>query len=198
MDEFKGLLNLVLLIVFVAASVLGPVVERWRRRKEMERRAQRPPPASPEGEAEVEAEVGEAPPPSTGPKLPYEEVLHELFGPYVERRRREAEEARRQAEADVEAEAEAIEVVEEPPPRAPEPVKPSGPRFVHADTSAPAEPRFVHVETTVPLLPRASAGNPGVHRSLDVIVFRNPRLSPGAKLLLASEILGKPRAFRGK
>jgi hypothetical protein len=33
-------------------------------------------------------------------------------------------------------------------------------------------------------------------RSLDEMLFRNPRLTPGAKLLLASEILGKPRGRR--
>lgn len=191
MDEFKGFLNLVLLIVFVAATVLGPLVERWRKRKEMERRAQRPPAAS--SQAEAAAEEPASPKPEA--KLPYEEVLHELFGPYMERRKREAEEARRRAEAEAEAEeeaaAEAIEVVEETPP--PVPAESSGPRFVHAETSAPA---FVHVETTVPRLPTAVAGNRGVQRTLDEIVFRNPRLTPGAKLLLASEILGKPRALR--
>lgn len=187
MDEFKGLLNLVLLIVFVAATVLGPLVERWRKRKEMERRAQRPPAAAPQAETEAE----EPPSPKPEAKLPYEEVLHELFGPYMERRKREAEEARRRAEAEAEEEAEEIEVVEETPP--PAPAESSGPRFVHAETSAPA---FVHAETSVPRLPTAVAGNRGVQRTLDQIVFRNPRLTPGAKLVLASEIMGKPRALR--
>lgn len=194
MDELKGLLNLVLLIVFVAASVLGPVIDRWRKRKELERRAQQPPPATPEGEAEIEAEVGEAPPPAKGPSLPYEEVLHELFGPYMERRKREAEEARRRAEAEAAEAEEEVEVVQETP--RPEPVAAPSAGFVHADTSAPPAPTFVHAETGAPRLPTPAAGRRGVHRTLDEIVFLNPRLTPGAKLLLASEILGRPRGLR--
>ena len=189
MDEFKGFLNLILLIVFVAASVLGPVVERWRKRKEKERRAQQASPAAPE--AEPEADVEPSPPASGGPRLPYEDVLHELFGPYIERRKREAEEAQRREEAEAQAEAEAeeveeVEVVEEPPARPP----------ALANASTPQAPAFQHVEVTVPRLPTATAGHRALHRTLDEIVFRNPRLSPGAKLVLASEILGKPRALR--
>ena len=41
MEDFGGLLKLVIWIVIIAASVLGPLVERWRRKKEEERARQR-------------------------------------------------------------------------------------------------------------------------------------------------------------
>lgn len=168
MDEFRGFLNLVLLILFVAATVLGPLIDRWRKRKEMERRAQRPPAGTPAAEEQTEADVGEAPRPQGN--LPYEEVLHELFGPYMERRKRKAEEAQWEAEPEV------VEVVEEE---------------VRERPVAPPEAVAV-----VPMvLPPPPSARPR-YRSLDEIVFRNPRLSPGAKLLLAAEILGKPRSRR--
>src|SRR5688572_22378276 len=86
--DFKGIANLILVILFIAAAVLGPLIDKWRQKKEAEKRRLE---GKPEGELE--------PPPGPAydedrPRLPYENVLEEVFGPYIERRRRAAQEAR--------------------------------------------------------------------------------------------------------
>jgi len=183
--DFKGLFNLILVILFIAATVLGPLIERWRKKKEAEKRRLE---GKPEGELE--------PPPAPArdqdrPALPYENVLEEVFGPYIERRRRAAQEAA-QAPPDVEEE-EAPEVETDDDIR----------RMREIRRPAP-EPEVVVPEPPEDPFQRLAVGAPAevvIHRtrarSLDEIVFRNPRLSPGAKLLLASEILSNPRARRG-
>lgn len=102
MDDLKGVFNLVIVVVVVAATLLGPIIERWRRRQAELRGAPPPPPPEPEAEPE-----------SKGPTLPYESVVEEIFGPYMARRRA-AHAAREQEEAPEAPEA-AVEVVEEAP-----------------------------------------------------------------------------------
>lgn len=174
-SDFKGLFNLVVLILFVAGAVLGPLVERWRRKKEAERRG-------------TDVEPPPAPAPARDqdrPQLPYENVLEEVFGPYIERRRQAAEEARRAAEDEPPGEEEVDEDEEIRKLRV---------------AKRPAEPA-VAPEPEAPVQRLAEAAGAEVAhrkraRSLDEILFRNSRLSPGAKLVLAGEILGKPRARR--
>jgi hypothetical protein len=154
--------------VILVASLLGPLIERARRRRLKER--------------------GEAPPPGPEPeepKLPYEDLVDQVFGPYMERRR-QVYEARRAAAAEAQAEGEVAEEVEEEVEPEPEaaPAPPPPPRPV---VSALEEARAV---------PLPVVGPPPRGPSIDERLFRNPRLSPGAKLVLAAEILGRPRALR--
>jgi type IV secretory pathway VirB10-like protein len=181
--DFKGFFNLVLVILFIAATLLGPLIERWRKKKEAERRRL-------EGRPEAELEPPPAPAHDEGrPRLPYENVLEEVFGPYIERRRRAAQEA---------SQAPPEEVVEAPEVDPDEEIR----RIREARRPAPEPVAAAAREPEAPVQ-RLAEGAPAevAHRkrdrSLDEIVFRNPRLSPGAKLLLASEILGNPRARRG-
>jgi hypothetical protein len=184
--DLKALFNLVLIILFVAATVLGPLIDRWRKKREAERRRL-------QGQPEEEP----APPPGPAydtedrPKLPYENVLEEVFGPYIERRRRAAQEA---AEAP-------------PEPAAPE-VDPDDEIRRMREARRPAEKVVVappvpeEAPRSIVSMERIRTGRVEAAetvrrvRSLDDILFRNPRLAPGAKLLLASEILGKPRGRR--
>ena len=175
MDDLKALFNIVLLILFVAGSLLGPLVERWRRKKEAERRRL-------EGAPEEEPPPP-PPPPHDGPdrpRLPYEEVLEEVFGPMIDRRRREAEAARQAAEAEPAIEEAPVEEEAPPPPPAP---------------PEPAHTPLVSLEE-LRAAPAIEAPRPRRGRSLEELVFRNARFTPGAKLLVASEILGKPRGLR--
>ena len=179
--DFKGLFNLILVILFIAATLLGPLIERWRKRKEAEKRRLE---GKPEGELE--------PPPGPAydegrPRLPYENVLEEVFGPYIERRRRAAQEAGQAPpevvetpEVDPDEEIRRMRVARRPAPE-PEAVAPE-----------PEEEPVQHLAEGGP----AEMAHRARPRTLDEILFRNPRLSPGAKLLLASEILGKPRSAR--
>ena len=179
--DFKGLFNLILVILFIAATLLGPLIERWRKKKEAERRRL-------EGKPEGELEPPPGPVYDEGrPRLPYENVLEEVFGPYIERRRRAAQEAGQAPpevevapEVDPDEEIRRMRMARRPAPEpevevAPEPEAPAQ----RLAESAPAEVAHRKRE-----------------RSLDEILFRNSRLSPGAKLVLASEILAKPRATR--
>lgn len=173
MDDLKAFFNIVLLILFVAGSLLGPLIERWRRKKEAERRR-------------LEGGPEEEPPPPPAPahdgpdrpRLPYEDVLEDVFGGYIEKRRREAEAARLAAEAEA---AEAVEEVEEETPAPPPEPEPAHKSLVSME----------EVRATKAVEPARTR-----RRSLDEALFLNPRLSPGAKLLVASEILGKPRGLR--
>lgn len=184
--DVKGIANLILVILFIAAAVLGPLIEKWRKKKEAERRRL-------EGKPEGELEPPPGPVYDEGrPRLPYENVLEEVFGPYIERRRRAAHEAS-QAPPAPEVEDDAPEVESDDEIRrmreARRPVE---------EPVAPAPPEEAPQTLVARDEARAAQASPSARprRSLDDLVFRNPRLSPGAKLLLASEILGKPRAAR--
>ncbi len=158
-----------LLVAFmIVATLVGPLLQRWWRRRLQER-----------------GEQVEGPEPAE-PKLPYEDIVDQVFGPYMNRRRA-AYEARRAAAAADEEEAEE----EAPPPPAPEPVI----RRIQAVEEPPARP---------PALPAAaspSESDPAAERprlTLEDRLFANARLSAGAKLVLAAEILHPPRSLRGR
>lgn len=178
--DLKALFNLVLIILFVAATVLGPLIDRWRKKKEAERRRL-------EGRPESEPEPP-APAPAYDtedrPRLPYENVLEEVFGPYIERRRKAAQEAREAQVLEEEPEADPDEEI-----RRMREVRPPAPEAAAVEPEAPPQ-RLEEAPPAASAAPRERA------RSLDEILFRNPRLSPGAKLLIAAEILGKPRSRR--
>ncbi len=151
----QDVLKVAIMALVIVGTVLGPLVERWLRKK-------------------AEAKQGEAPaapqePEASEPTLPYENVAQQFFAPYIERRRREYQE-RMAREA---APAEPAPVVEEeptPPPAVPkrEPVRPPPP--------APSPP-----------LPVA------VRPSLEERLFRGRRWGAAARLVVASEILRRPR-----
>jgi len=169
----SGWIQLIVMAVVLVASLLGPLVERARRRR-MAARGEKPQGPEPEE-----------------PKLPYEDMVDEVFGPYMERRR-QAYEARRAAAAEAEAEGEVAEEVEEEVEESPRRetrirrivVVPEERAAAPAVEEVPAEP--------IPAVIEAPAYRP----SLDDRLFRNSRLSAGAKLVLAAEILGRPRSVR--
>jgi hypothetical protein len=196
MNDLGDYLRVIVLILVVAASVLGPLVERWRQKKEEERLRRK---AEERGEAPPPPEPEPAAAPQEEPTLPYEDLVQEVFGPYIERRKKAAEEARKAAEekaaagaAEEEEEEEErldreVRTLREPPPAAvPFEALPSA-AMSSTLTSLPPE-----ASPAAALSPRA------VPRavSLDERLFRNARLSAGAKLVLASEILGRPKSQR--
>lgn len=180
-DEGRGLINLVVMAIILAVTMLGPLLERWRRRRAQEK--------------------GEAPPPGPEPeepKLPYEDMVDQVFGPYMERRRK-AFEARKSASrtaVETEEEAEEEEEVAEyiPPAR----------RFTERGEPRPPAPpapepaiRIIE-EEPAPLPPIEKLADPAAprRRSLDDVLFANPRWGAAAKLVVASEILSRPKALR--
>lgn len=176
MDDLRGLINLVLAILVLGGMLLAPLLERRKRRHAQEERRR----------ATAEAEEG-GPPPEE-PKLPLEDLIDEVFGPYIERRRRQVVVVEEAPPAEEETPAESVdtvEIVEEE-----KPAEPLGP-------PAPERPRWEPTGAG-PLGVRAAvssvSGPP--HRSLEERIFRNPRLSAGAKLFLAAEILKPPRLLR--
>jgi len=162
--EDKGLVNLIILGLFLAVGLV-----RWIIHRAKVARGEKP---------------GGPPPPE--PKLPYEDMVDETFGPYIERRRRKHEEARarrEEARREEESPIRVVEVVEEP--RRPVPRPP------------PAEPPAVEEKPAVPASPAASEAHaPPPRLSLEERLFANPRWGTAAKLVLASEILGPPRCRR--
>ncbi len=155
MEIDRGLINLLIVILI---GVVGLV--RWLLHRRAQAQGQRP-----------------AGPPPEEPKLPLEDMVDRVFGPYMERRRRQYQEARGREDEDVEI----IEVIEEPepPPRRPAP-KPT-----------PAPPALVPVARVSRELPAAPAPV-----SLEDQLFRNPRWGTGARLVVAAEILGRPKFLR--
>ncbi len=155
-DDLKGILNLIILVVVAAGSLLGPLLERWRKKREAQKGIEAAPPA-----AEPEPAVEEA-------KLPYEHLVDEVFGPYMQRRRQAF--AERQA---------AAARVEEPEPE-PEPPAPAA--------LVPEEP--VHV------LKIEAPPAPPPPRTLEQRLFGGRALTPAARWVLSAEILQPPKALR--
>lgn len=147
--------QLIVLALFFVFAFLGPAVTKWLKQRE---------------EAKGEAQPEEGPEPED-PKLPYEDVVDQVFGPYMQRRRA-AYKARQAAEAG--------EVV--------------------VIKTAPAEPVIRIIEESPAPRIAQEAAAPHVTappaRSLDDAFFGNRPLSPAAKLVLSAEILQRPRAFR--
>ena len=116
-------------------------------------------------------------------KLPYEDLVDEMFGPYIQDRKRKYEARRKPKPEPV------LRIIEETPTPVPE---------LKIIEESPAPEDFeTEPEESVEAPPRVY-GSPshGRKRTLDEIIFRNPRLSPGARLVLASEILSRPRSLR--
>ena len=59
-------LKLILFAVILVVSFLGPLIERWKRRR-----------------AEEKGEPAPPGPPPPEPQLPYEDMVDKLFGPYM-------------------------------------------------------------------------------------------------------------------
>ena len=118
-------------------------------------------------------------PPVREAKLPGEGMVDSVFGPYIQRRREEYE-ARRQVVVIDEDEEDDVEYEEE---RTPVPEI----RIVEERPVRPSE-----------LPPSAVAAAPSEKRrwSLEELIFANRNLSTGAKLVLANEILQRPRSLR--
>jgi hypothetical protein len=168
--------------------VLGPVVERWRRKKEEELARRR---AEERGDAAAPPVEVEPETPTNSP-LPYEDLVQEVFGPYIERKKREHAEAQQRAAVEVEEvdEEEAIDrhVRSIRETKAPEAVAYG--QLPDEAVSAAAAPQDA---STVPVVTSSARRV----RTLDERLFANPRFTAGAKLLLASEILGRPK-FRAR
>ncbi len=173
-----GLIKLIIWAVIIAFALVSSLVQKLRSKK-------------------PEPTRGEAPPQDPQPgsaQLPYEELVDELFGPYMKRRREEhaaAKRARESAPAEVEVVEEEEDAPEAPPP------------YVPRQAPAPAAPRpdfrVIEEAPSAPIpqaAPAATATRPRSGRSLDEILFANRALSPGAKLILSAEILRRPGARR--
>jgi hypothetical protein len=163
--DFKLIVYGAVLLLFLGVNLV-----RWLANRARGRQTGEPPPEEPEA----------AEPPSGGPQLPYEDLVDQVFGPYIRQRRREHEEAKARERAEA---VEVIEVIEEPaPPPPPRPV-PRPPPAAPPVEAKPAPP----VAVAAPPVPAP------VRLSLDERIFRNPRWGAAAKLVVAGEILGRPR-----
>lgn len=158
----KGLLNLIILILVIGGAILKPWIERRKKRLEEERTGRPAPAQAPTGDE-----------PDDGPKLPYEDLVDEVFGPYMERRREKAR----------------------PPAPPPEPVA--------AAVEPPKEPAAPQhsferqTEATRARFAPSSVETAAVDRPVEERIFGNLRLSPTAKLILAADIL-QPRRPGGR
>lgn len=170
MSDFP--VGLIVFLLVIAGSILKPWLERRKKRMEEEQRRQRGA-ARPEVAEAVEVEEED-----DGPKLPYEDLVDEVFGPYMKRRREAAQ--------------------QKPPPQAPAPA----PVVAAAVEEAPAPPippsPEAWAEEPSPEVKLERVGRRTEALSIEQRVFGNRSLSPMAKLVLAAEILQPPRALRGR
>jgi hypothetical protein len=173
MDKFK----VAIWVIVIASMALKPFLKRRKERLEAQRLEAQKKGAAARPAPEPEEESSE----EGGMTLPYEDLVEEVFGSYMARRR---EEARPRPAAPRPA----ARVVA-PEPAAPKEVreeKVAAPAVPEAPASAPAE------------APQTGRGSPfaeGHPRrpSLDERLFGRRRLSSSAKLILAAEILRPPR-----
>jgi hypothetical protein len=178
--DAESFFNYLLVAVLIVATLVGPLLQRWWRRRMKER-----------------GEKVEGPEPAE-PMLPYEDVVEQIFGPYMQRRKEEHEARKRAAEGAV-AEEPVVqaEVVEEAPAPVPPPAPPRRPapepviRKIEVVEERPARLAALEAAPPVPEL-----GPP--RTSLEERLFANPRLTGAARLVLAAEILQPPRALRGR
>lgn len=122
------------------------------------------------------------------PMLPYEDLVDQMFGPYIESRKREYQ-GRHEEKEDEDDEEPMIRILDEKP--APVAAKPTAELRVIQEMPPP-----VAIPGAIGDSKAATVRGRGRRRSLDRIVFRNPRLSEGARLVLAAEILNRPRPGR--
>jgi hypothetical protein len=166
----RALFKLIFFLVLIIAWAIHKAwIEPRKKRYEEERRRNR---TSPPPEAEEEE-------PGDGLKLPYEDLVDEVFGPYMKRRR---EAARPKPPPPAAA----------PPAPAPQAAPPPEPAPAPAQAPPPVE---THAG---PAFPPGAVGGPAGGRSIDERLFRNPSFSAAAKLVIAAEILRPPRFLRGR
>jgi hypothetical protein len=174
-DELRPVLNLLLFVFLIGAPLWSWIIERLRRaRAERERQGQ--------GRAEDKAEA----PPSAetmpaGPEVSRENPLAEALRSLLAERRAavEGEEFPFDPEGgDVPEEAE------------------EGERPVRALLEVAASPAAKAPASGPPPALEVVVRAPSGAERLDRSLFGNPGLSPGAKLVLAFEILGAPKVLR--
>ena len=172
--------KLIFWVLVVAGMVLKPVLQRRLKRKaETERRRSAAP--APEG-AEGHEDEGD-------PKLPYEELVDEVFGSYISRRRQEAQpQARPKPSAGRRVPA---QVPSRTPTAAAEP-----PRSGVVTPVAAPQPLVTPGEET--RLGRESVPIESAVRrcSVEQHLFGRRPLSSAARLIIAAEILRPPRILR--
>ncbi len=158
-------------LVLIAGGIIVSAIQQSRQRRAQEQG--KPPPKKPKEE----------------PKLPFEAVVDEVFGPYMDRRRK-AHAAKRAKPIPL------VEIVDEPPPPKRKPEiriieevpPPEAPAHGGAEEEpGPIEMGALSAASTVSVRPRLS---------LEKRLFANPRFSPAAKMVVAREILERPRFLR--
>ncbi len=149
--------NWIFYAIVVVAMIVGPLVERWMKRRREREAAGAPPEPEPQEQAPE-------------PMLPYEDLVEQVFGGYIERRKKEFRE-RMQAEAVEEI------VLEAEAPRPP------------AAVAKPKVEEPPKISVTLKAAPRPTL-------TLEERLFGGRRLSPAARLVLAAEILQRPRSLR--
>jgi hypothetical protein len=169
----KGSLKTIVFIIILVVSLGQMLLKKLRARKQPEEGM------GPSTEA-----------PADEPKLPYEDLAEQVLGPYMERRRKEYE-ARRRLTHPTESPAE-----ESPPP---EPTAP--PRRPPAPRPHSLEKREAGKQEPKPAVLSSSEVSPATpaasENSLEARLFGNRVLGSSAKLILASEIMRRPRFLRG-
>jgi hypothetical protein len=172
MDKFK----LVFWVLIIAGALLKPYMKRRKERLEAAKKtapARRAPKPAEEAEEEGEA------------KLPYEDLVEEVFGSYISRRKEAAEPPAPPRRAPSRAPAPEPAEAEEPA----EPALPIAAAAPSPSAAAPAEELRTRRDS-------APARTPVRHRSLEERLFGRRRLSSSAKLIIAAEILRPPRLLR--
>jgi hypothetical protein len=158
-------------LVLIAGGIIVSAIQQSRQRRAQEQG--KPPPKKPKEE----------------PRLPFEAVVDEVFGPYMDRRRK-AHAAKRAKPVPL------VEIVDAPPPPKPKPeiriieevAPPEAPSHEGAEEGPePIEVEVLHAPPVVTVRPRLS---------LEDRLFSNPRFSPAAKMVVAREILEPPRFLR--
>ena len=169
-----GLGELAPLVIIVVAVMynLGRKLLGMDKKEEQEEEQKAPAPRQKE-EAPAKQET----------KLPYESLVDEMFGPYIQARKRRFE-ARKNPEP-------VVRIIRETPDPEPD-------VMIIEEPAAPAVIEAAPVESVEPSQKVFQSPSQRRKRSLDEIIFRNPRLSPGARLVLASEILNRPLALRDR
>ncbi|HLY76141.1 MAG TPA: hypothetical protein VKU80_18725 [Planctomycetota bacterium] len=180
MDKYK----LAIWVIVIASMVLKPFLKRRKERAEALKRTAAPP-SAPEAGASANAAEPED---GDGPKLPYEDLVDEVFGPYISRRQ---ENARPKPPAE--------------PGVPPVPSRSPAPTFTASGKPPePARAAFVAVSPSLQAVSGRSrtvaASAPAESASrlslVDQRLFGSRRLAPAAKLVIAAEILRPPRILR--
>ena len=168
MDKFK----LVIWVLIIAGAIINPILKR---RKERLEAAKKKAPARPVQERTEETEE------EGGAKLPYEDLVEEVFGSYISRRKKAAEPQPPARRAPAPAPAEAAE-------------EPAAPALAMA--AAPNPSGAASAAESRSGRDSAPAQTHARRSSLEERLFGRRRLSSSAKLIIAAEILRPPRILR--